>query len=218
MLFLAHPALQLIDWEKEIFPKEKVVPCLVFYDLKNERTIVMNYTIIPTAEDVCPLLVDGLCMRYEERPLICRKYPCPYENVHETEISGVLHSPIKHCMGEPPLEKLNEMLGLLEKPKISNAEFMKRLYARYGDGFLYGLMADSIGKVHTEFLVSMEKQGLIKLARPGYDMKALVTKIKKNPSIDLSQLFEQHMHFSLKRYLEKEPMGRLREDILTASG
>lgn len=191
IIALAIPTLNIMDWEKDLFPKDVVVPNLIVYDLISNRTIVINYTL---NTESCPLVKeDNTCSVYENRPLQCKSFPNPYRFSGEG-----LKTPSNAfglCKGEMPLESLSIMMGFKKiddkHMTLNHNELNKNLYKRYGMNVIYGEIEETLTKEGAELLMKLQKAGKIKLARTGYDMKYLIKKIYSSKHIGISKFLEE---------------------------
>ena len=78
-----------------------------------------------------------------------------------------------------------------DKEKLSGSEVIIFLKKRYGDSLFYNLEGAAYGIRSNKFLIDLEKEGKIKLARKGYDLKYLLKRINNSDSIGFSKLYEE---------------------------
>ena len=78
-----------------------------------------------------------------------------------------------------------------DKEKLSGREIIIFLKKRYGDSLFYNLEGAAYGMRSNTFLINLEKEGKIKLARKGYDLKYLLKRINNSDSIGFSKLYEE---------------------------
>jgi len=78
-----------------------------------------------------------------------------------------------------------------DKGKLSVSETTDFLKKRYGDSFFYKLESVAYGIRSTTFLIDLEKEGKIKLARKGYNLKYLLKRINDSDAIGFSKLYEE---------------------------
>jgi Fe-S-cluster containining protein len=199
--------LSIFDWEKSTYLEKlkekgsnvKVIPSTVSYDLTNNETIVLFYT---QDQNGCPLLNEKkLCEIYEERPSVCRQYPC-MQNV-----SCFIWSPDFKLNGSGCIsEKKDGFLTELHNELKNNTTFdLKKLYKifkeRYGDSFYYNLAYEMfIYKAFTLFN-ELEAKGAIHLVREGADEKETYNKINNSKFVDISEFYLRHKNVDIKKFL-----------------
>jgi Fe-S-cluster containining protein len=165
-----------MDWEKNMFPKENVIPLMAFFDIKNNEVINYVYTL---DVDSCPNVDDeNKCIIYDKRPIFCRSYPC--------EGLGPENIELKPCSAELSKDEFNKQLGHQNedgKILIETNELMKKLYGHYGENYLYALSTLELSKYIINNLISLEQNNKIKLAKKGYDLNYLIPRMEKSKSI-----------------------------------
>jgi Fe-S-cluster containining protein len=73
----------------------------------------------PERQDVCPLLVDGSCSVYDDRPLICRSHGLPIAVAEDDGSTTVDWCPLNYRTGTPPsastlrLDAVNQPLAVM---------------------------------------------------------------------------------------------------------
>ncbi|MDD2666176.1 MAG: YkgJ family cysteine cluster protein [Methanocellales archaeon] len=187
--------LPFFDWEIDDFLQElkkinstrKIVPVQVSFDLKSERTIVHKYTL--DGQD-CPFLSNNKCNIYEKRPIACKQFPCMYD------LSGLISGQeIKLYENTGcKFERENELkpdLNNRDEGKLSRSDIVIFLKKRYGDSLFYNLEGAAYSRRSNIFLINLEKEGKIKLARKGYDLKYLLKRINNSDAIGFSKLYEE---------------------------
>jgi len=201
----SEPRLMLHDWEKEFFPDGTVTPGTGFLDLKNNRVILLNYTI---TKESCPKLENNLCSIHSDKPLACWLYPCSLRDVDDID---EIQSAFGICKAELPPEELKNALDI---ENSSSNEIRKKLYERYGDGFIYGLVSKMIQESYAKFIVELEKKGEIKLAKEGYPINFLNKRMANAEKIDVSELFYEynkaHLHIMM---LSNEGIRKVKNNI-----
>lgn len=204
-IWYSKPRLPLWDWEIHHFPKESIVPMVMLFDLKNEKSIIYQYTL---NLQPCPMLnKKNRCLIYKDRPIVCKYFPCPIgdtENQEET-----LDVQLK-CRAEKNVFELSSMLGmkLLKGSFVtcdSTSELSKNLYKRYGIAYVYRfsesiLRTEIIGR----FLFDLEQKGICKFAKEGYNINRLMKRIEKSEKINISDIFNKYNKDKLKDFLSKE--------------
>jgi len=195
IISLSEPRLFLFDWEKKHFKDEDIVPGLSFLDTKNNNLIILNYNI---NKDICPNTKDNLCSIHENKPLSCWLYPCPYRDVDEV---SDMHSAFGVCKAELPPEELKKILDIDNSTK---EELRKKLYQRYGDDFIYGIISSMLLENYTKFVANLEKNGLIKLAKEGYPLDFLKKRLEQIDRVNVSELFYKYNNFNLHEMLLSE--------------
>jgi len=216
LLLLSTPVLTMQDWEKSLFSSENIAPCHVFFDLKNNQIIVMDYTL-KNVKDCPNLLSDNTCKIYEKRLLICRGFPCPYADPIDLKTAKGPKSSYPRCKAELPAEELHKTLGfekINNQYKIDSNTLRKNLFQRYGDAYIYRFMSLIFGKTCQDFLHKLEKENKIKLAvkEDNIDIKE---KIKNSKKIDISQLYKKETGMDLKDILSKESFEKIKQRILS---
>ncbi len=193
--------LPFFDWEIDDFLQElkkinstrKIVLGKVSFDLKSERTIVHNYTL--DGQD-CPFLSNNKCNIYEKRPIICKQFPCMYDLSWLTSNQEIKLYENTACKFERENKLKYDLFKYLSKnPRdrvgASVSETTDFLKKRYGDSFFYKLENVAYGIRSTTFLINLEKEGKIKLARKGYNLKYLLKRINNSDAIGFSKLYEE---------------------------
>lgn len=205
MISLTTPRLLIQDWEKDAFPENTLVSGYVFFDIKNNTTIIFNYNI---KNDSCPNLHNNECKNYSNRPISCKLYPCSFRDI---DLSLPIQSAYRTCPAEIPLKELKE---LLDPDNSSKDNLRKKLFKRYGDGFIYGIISNIIIEIQLKFLADLEKKDIIKLAKPGYPIEFLKKRLDKSNSIEISELFYKHKgHYLHEAMLSEEGVKRIKEKI-----
>ncbi|MBS3097151.1 YkgJ family cysteine cluster protein [Candidatus Woesearchaeota archaeon] len=79
IICVANTTLPMHDWEMGEFKKKGydnlIVPSKIIYDLNSNKSIIIEYTL---TQNNCPQLENNLCSIYENRPLVCKSFPCSY--------------------------------------------------------------------------------------------------------------------------------------------
>lgn len=65
----------------------------------------------------------------------------------------------------------------------------KKLIYRYGDSLIYNLYQGSLEKTYLQGVMNFEKEGKIRLAKEGYDLKFLIKRINMNKFVDIHNIF-----------------------------
>lgn len=191
-VYLNRAYLSLYDWEindfseelKKIKSERRIVPSVVSFDLKSNRTIVHMYTL---DGQNCPFFLNNKCEIYNKRPLICKQFPCLQD------LSGLIFGkPIglnrnTLCKFERE-DKFPYNLGITNLP-IS--EFIRILKKRYGDSLYYNLAGHNFAMSTILFLNQLNSEGKINLAKKGYDIKYLLKRIGNSKHIGISKFFEE---------------------------
>jgi len=205
ILSLSAPRLFLFDWEKKSFPKDSIFPGFALFDLKSNRTIILNYN---TSTDICPNLKNDLCSIHENKPISCWLYPCPFR---DADSFLPTQSAFGVCKAELPPEQLN---SLLDPTNSTKDELRKKFYLRYGDGFIKGLVSSILLENYMKFIATLEKQGIIKLAKEGYQLEFLKKRIDLAQTIDISELFYEYNKYHLhEMLLSKQGIEKIKEKI-----
>lgn len=200
-IILNTPGLVINDFEKDLFPN--AIPYLVVYDKKKERTVVLLYTLNTMR---CPHVKDDKCTIYNKRPAVCRAYPCPYSEIENIEITSA-HG---FCPAELPERKLSNLLGV---NSVKNPEFMKNLYARYGEGYLYKFMNARIRDVRAGFLAEMNVHRELDLAERENDFNELLQKIKDSEKVPFSQIYKERTSQNLDIFFSEMMLEKVREKL-----
>ena len=186
------PKLFVLDWEYEVFKKNldeidtdtKIGPSTLYYDLKGERSIVASYSLDKAP---CPFLTDKGCKIYADRPHVCRVFPL------KEDISPLILGKVKSLeLPKPSLCEVEMTDTSFDVHRIITPLNLKLLLERYGDAFYERLgFAYITGKASRLFSL-LEKRGEIKLARKGYDEKALARRVENSKKIGLSEMFKKY--------------------------
>ncbi len=192
VIYWHTPSLKIYDFETDAFDAERIAMGSVVFDLKSGRTIVLDYTL---KEASCPNL-DGKnrCRVYGKRPLVCRQFPSPYVMISQLSPNGRFRAFLGRCGSDLPPEGLKRYLGFpphADMAGVNPLPLLKRLYARYGDAALAGVAGTLVYKSYLEVLSRLEQKGEIKMAKKGYDMKALVKRIENSERVTVSAFFEE---------------------------
>jgi Fe-S-cluster containining protein len=191
---LTRMTLALWPWEKHLFKEEEITPAQIIYDLKNNKVIVVQYCL---KTNYCPKLVNNQCSIYNDRPLICKLYPCPIGELAE----GI--NPRSHiCSAEPPLPEIIKELGVTSEDgvhaRVISSEIYKKLYFRYGDLFIANFVYDQMARIIGEHLGRLIQEQKIKPAKRGYDFKFLIKRIQNSETIDVDQLIKDNFSLDVK--------------------
>ncbi len=189
--------LPFFDWEIDDFLQElkkinstrKIVPGKVSFDLKSERTIVHKYTL---DGQNCPFFSDNKCNIYEKRPIACKQFPCMHDLTGLISGQEIQLYENKGCKFERENELKYDLFknnrDRVEAPASEIINFFKK---RYGGSLFYNLEGSAYGIRSNTFLINLEKEGKIKLARKGYNLKYLLKRINNSDAIGFSKLYEE---------------------------
>jgi Fe-S-cluster containining protein len=186
------PFLILKDWEYEFFHQElveirsnrKVLLGSVAYDLKSNTTIVFNYTL--DGQD-CPFLNDNLCSIYEKRPLVCRQFPC-IQNMQ----SLIFNKQIDLYRNVTcAFEAEDDFPYNIPTEGLTCNDVFQMLKKRYGDRVYYNMANENFNISAIQILVDLEKQGEIKLAKKGYDVRFLLKRIESSQHTGVSTFIQE---------------------------
>ncbi|UCD04390.1 MAG: YkgJ family cysteine cluster protein [Candidatus Woesearchaeota archaeon] len=144
------PGLNLFYWEAKMF--EEYYPFPVLYDKKNKQTIALFWN---SRINNCPLLNKNKCIKYEDRPLVCKAFPL----LNSGLISGKDFSFSLGCSQEKLLEKIAKKINS-EKDENKRIEIMKEAF---DDTFLALLQLELTRNFIYRELEKMEDKGLIKI-------------------------------------------------------
>lgn len=213
MVILNQPTLLLHPWEIDLFPIDNVIPLNVLFDIKNNQTIVLNYTLNVKS---CPLLDDnGSCKIYNDRPLVCRIYPMPYQHLEPNQMT-IEGGRSKLCPAEIPLEKLNPLLGMEKiddnKYSFKVNKLLKNLYKRYGDAVVFGLVDQGLLKVSVPLLMSMQKQGKMKYAFDDYPIRYFVRRVATSQKVGVDKILRKY-GLDIHEILGPEGLNKIRESL-----
>ena len=188
-------SLGLFDWEanrfKEITKDFKIkmldvkIANLV-YDLKNNISIIIHYTYDRYPR--CKFLSnENKCLIYQNRPIICRMWPCPYGKFQPKN----LRSSSKVCKSELPIDKLHKELKMNKNftDNIISDEVKENLSKRYKENYKYRYIFDELNELIMNFIEDQTQKGKIKPARKGHNLEFLFKKIKKSQKVNFSDLF-----------------------------
>lgn len=198
--------LPFFDWEvpfieeelKKISSERKIVPSQLVFDIIHGETIVVDYSL---DDGVCPFLVGGKCGIYEKRPIVCRQYPLihdlpepgePYTLYVNRECAGDNNDNFKHIIEE------------VSKGPVRVGEINEMLSHRYGDAYLYALVAREYRKMVIASIVSLERKGVIKTAKQGYTLQYLVKRINQSKHVPMSVVVEQETGMNPKDLFDVE--------------
>lgn len=184
-------SLGLFDWETKKFSECKNKPQIanLTYDIKNNTSIITHYTYSKYPQ--CFFQTEQKnCGIYENRPIICRMWPCPYGKYLPRQPK----SSSKICKAEIPLNELNKILEINKvdfNQQLTPEFFQKNLFKRYNEAFLYRHLFDLINEKIFNFLEEQTKKKNLKPAKKGYNTQFLLRKIKKNPMINFSEYYKK---------------------------
>jgi Fe-S-cluster containining protein len=63
--------------------KVKFSPFMILFDLNTDKCLVLDWFI---DEKICPFLKDNKCIIYDERPLLCRRYPLIIQSAENSKL------------------------------------------------------------------------------------------------------------------------------------
>lgn len=206
LIELSPPSLFIFDWEKKYFPENSLQPGTCVFDLKNETLIVLNYAL---KHRICPNLKNNICTIYGYRPLSCRIYPCP---LHDIEKTNYVQSAFGLCKAEIPVKELISQLSTSTKD-----EARIKLYTRYGDSFVYGIIYNILLENYSKFLSELEKNNIAKFAKEGYALESLKKRTGHAKVIGISDLYfefhKKHLHTTL---LSEKAIALLKDKFMSA--
>ena len=198
LICLNHLTLPLYDWEAEVFKKngkgELVVPYKIIFDMRNNMSIVLQYTL---KNNSCPFFVDNSCLIYSERPSTCRMFPCAIKlgDVDKDGKGGIdIFTFTNHCLSEVSRKELLEMIGFDKEGSLSNASSVqvnKNIYSRYGDSYIHCLVKDVIDKTLMKFIAALIQQGMIEIPKKEYSLESLKKRIGDSKVVNIFELYKQ---------------------------
>ncbi|PIU60967.1 hypothetical protein COS83_05080 [archaeon CG07_land_8_20_14_0_80_38_8] len=196
VIFLNKPRIVLYDWERNLFPDNKVVPCEVFYDDAKKTSIIMSYTLA----DNCPHLNNNKCSIYDKRPMACRGFPCPYSDVDFIRDFNKVVDNSRICKAEMPREELYNYLGETEGGKIvfTNQKLIRKSYERYGENFIYLFMKATNDRLVGKFLAELQIRHGYSFIISDKNIDYIVNKIDNGKKIMFSDLFKQYTGADLR--------------------
>lgn len=183
----------IFGFEKHLFPKNSVSVGEFYFDTKSNKIIVINYRV---SKEPCPNLTkDNECSIYNQRPVTCREFPCPYGDSDELRNIGEVCSAYGFCPSELDSKQLNKELGI--SVKDGNASFVpntlrKKLLKRYGNSFLYALWRYKTYEILRHFISQLHNQKHVSLAKQGYDLGEIKKTMDKIEIIDIFDLYSQY--------------------------
>lgn len=197
LICINHLTLPLYDWEVEVFKNngkgDLVVPYKIIFDNKNNRNIVLQYTL---SENTCPFLGESSCAVYSNRPSTCRMFPCAIRlgEVDKDGKGGIeVFTFTNHCFSELSRKEILGMIGLDKdnSSDMGSVRVNKNIYSRYGDLYVHCLVKDIIDKTLMKFVQSLVDNGEIEPAKSGYPIKFLEKKINNAEFVNISNLYRQ---------------------------
>lgn len=194
LFLLRKQYLKIYPWEKETYEghlrkigsKRKVLPSIVVFDLKMNTTIVICYTL---DGGNCPLLKDNICSIYEDRPYVCREFPCLYP-LDQIATGSFDFSKNVLCKAEREDKDLDNLKKLAKNP-IPTEELLKLFRDRYGDSFYYNLGEKNFNHVFYSFFRRLHEKGIINLVKNGYSPQILKTKIENSNWKDIHEYVQE---------------------------
>jgi len=208
IIVLSEPKLVIKDWEKHLFPEKNVVPYSVLFDLKESRTIVLNYTL---NVERCPCLDgEGMCRIYNRRPIGCRSFPYLHLSVHNNKLNSSYGS----CKGELPLKELYELFGFEKegnKLRIKDDIFSEKLYQRYGESHIYNVIDRNLQQFIAKTILQLERKGACSLARKDKNSASLFKKIKTSEKVDVSDFIKEHTKFECEKAFSRKSLEKVRK-------
>jgi Fe-S-cluster containining protein len=197
VIVLTKPSLLIQDWEKTIFKEIDIFPSTILFDIKNNRSLVLTYTISSSS---CPLITkDNTCQAYNNRPLACRGFPCPYVDT-SMQIGSSINSSI--CPAETEISKMSN-----QDPQ----SYRKYLKERYQDSFIARLIQDFSLDYISKLITELAKENKLKLANASYPIDFLKKRIKNSPLIDVSQLIQEHTGSNFKDMIQSQDFKNMIE-------
>ncbi len=200
-------SLGLFDWEVKNFRKTTedleiqmldVKIANLIYDLKNKVSIVTHYTY--NRHPKCAFLNDkNKCLIYQNRPILCRMWPCPYGKFKPK----TLRSSSKVCRAELPIDELHEELHMKKEysSNIISDDVKRNLSIRYKENYYYRYIFDNLNELIMNFIDNQTKKDKIKPARIGYNLEFLFKKIKNSKKINFSDLFYDATGKTVQEYI-----------------
>ncbi len=180
----------LWDFEAKRFLKEarskkiesKIKPCRVIYDLKENKAIVVTYSI---DSDSCTYLKDGKCIVYDKRAFICRLFP--FQHTPFLKTGGGKEGMFGSC---PAIS------DILEELKIGDLkETVQYLNNCFGDVFIAAVQHDMITEWVNKKIMGLIKAGVIRAAM-NYPYKFILKRIESSPKIDFTDLLVEKNIYS----------------------
>lgn len=178
----------LWDWEARRFIKaaeekgidHKIKPSRVIFDLDSNKQIIVTYSI---DSDTCTFLRDNKCEIYKERGFICGLFPFqhgPFLKMRD-EIKK------ENMFGSCPA--ITQILNELDDSNKKN--FVKQLYATFGDSFLAVVQSDIVTEWINSKMIYMLRNRLIRPAL-NYPYDKLLRRIEIADKIDFSDFMMKH--------------------------
>jgi Fe-S-cluster containining protein len=214
IIILNKPKILINSWDRQFFPKEIIVPQNILFDITSDKIIALNYTF---NLEVCPnLSQNNVCKIYDNRPLVCKSFPCPIEQELEKH-KLILTTFGKGCKAEMDQASLFKKLGINEVSKGS--ELFSKLYKRYGEAYIWREIENGLAFVLAKGINILFEDGF-RFAKKGYDMKFLIKRINnaiekgniidlfeyinKTNKTDLKDLFSENGFNNMKKMIDKE--------------
>jgi len=144
------PGLNLFQWEAKMFDEHYPFPTL--YDKKHKQTIALFWN---SRMNNCPLLNKNKCMKYDNRPLVCKAFPL----LNSGLISGKEFVISSGCSQEKLLQKIAKKINS-EKNESKRIELMKEAF---DDTILALIQLELTRDFIYKEIDKMEDKGLIKI-------------------------------------------------------
>ncbi len=168
----------LWDWEAKRFIKSaaekgidhRIEPSRVMYDLNENQSIVVTYSI---SSDACTFLKDNKCQIYKERGFICRLFP--FQHGPFLKLNQELRK--ENMFGSCP-----SIMGILDELSDQKETLVKQLYESFGESFLAVVQSDIITEWVNSKIVFIMKNRLIRPAL-NYPYEKLLKRIENSKKI-----------------------------------
>lgn len=161
----------------------KIKPARVIFDLNENRTIVVTYSI---DSDSCTFLKGGKCVIYGQRAFICRLFP--FQHTPFLKMEGDVEK--ENMFGSCPA-----ILDIIENLEENDKEKMiKSLHESFGDVFLAAVQHDMLTEWMNKKTMELVKRKIIKPALD-HPYKFILKRIESSEKIDFTDyLVEKNIY------------------------
>ena len=177
-------AKRFLKGAKENKIDSKIKPARVIFDLNEDKTVVVTYSI---DSDACTFLKDGKCVIYGKRAFICKLFPFQHTPFLKTGEKIRKESMFGGC---PAISDILKNLEEDDKKRMVNY-----LYDAFGDVFLAAVQHDMITEWVNKQTMELIKRKIIRPAL-NHPYKFLLRRIENSPRTDFTDVLVEKNIYS----------------------